>query len=172
MKTSLPEGDLADFIEVAVTEKLERLEAARYGKTKRSRMKTTTIVGTSRKPVSRYVPAAVRRLVYVRDGGQCTFVARDGRRCSETRDLQFHHRNTPFARGPDHGPDNLSLACRAHNLYLAELEYGKDSIERYRRSNDGVREARPVYVGRISSSSEARAEHFVETLGGPRADLC
>ena len=145
MKESLPEGDLSDFIEAAVTEKLERLQAARYGKTKRPKTPTAKNSVSSTKP-GRYIPAAVRRHVHSRDRGQCTFVASDDRRCTETRRLQFHHRNTPFARGPDHRPENLSLACRAHNLYLAEREFGKDFMARYRRSDDGVREARQPYV--------------------------
>ena len=159
MKASLPEADMADFIEVAVTEKLERLEAARYGTTKRRRARTAEGAESSPPSRGRYVPAAVRRLVYMRDGGQCTYVASDGRRCSETRRLQFHHRNTPFARGPDHRPENLSLACRAHNLHLAELDYGKDFMARYRRSDDGVREARPGYFG--AGRCWERADAFV-----------
>jgi hypothetical protein len=43
--------------------------------------------------------AAVQREVWVRDGGRWRFVAKDGRRCSERRFLQFHHSRKPYALG-------------------------------------------------------------------------
>lgn len=46
---------------------------------------------------TRYLPIAVRRIVWTRDGGQCTY--RDsftGRRCSARHAVQFDHA-TPFA---------------------------------------------------------------------------
>jgi hypothetical protein len=30
--------------------------------------------------------------------------------------------------------DNISLMCHCHNAYLAERDYGKDTIARHRRS--------------------------------------
>ena len=65
---ALMNEDLATVIEAAVTEKLEKLEAKRFGVTKRSR-KSFAESDTSR---SRHIPAAVRRLVFERDRGQCT----------------------------------------------------------------------------------------------------
>lgn len=35
--------------------------------------------------------------------------------------------------------------CHAHNLYLAERDYGKDLMNRYRRSGSSVREEHPEY---------------------------
>jgi hypothetical protein len=58
--------------------------------------------------------------------------------------LEFHHRS-PYGRDGDHGVDNLCLMCHAHNAYLAELEYGRDRIDLYRRSGNLVREKRPDY---------------------------
>jgi len=59
--------DLAEVIDVAVTEKLERVESKRYGLTKSPR-KSLEEADTSRK--SRYIPAPVRRAVRKRDGGR------------------------------------------------------------------------------------------------------
>src|SRR5262249_45833549 len=39
----------------------------------------------------RYVPAAVRDEVWRRDGGSCTFVGTNGRRCGSTYKLELHH---------------------------------------------------------------------------------
>lgn len=68
---------------------------------------------------SRTVPLAVRRAVWRRDAGRCDFVAADGKRCSTTGWLEFHHL-APFARGGESTPANLGLRCRAHNAHEAE----------------------------------------------------
>jgi hypothetical protein len=73
---------------------------------------------------SRYVPRKVLREVYARDAGQCTFVSPEGRRCSAREFLEVHH-HEPFARGGAATVDNLRLSCRAHNQFLAELDYGR-----------------------------------------------
>ena len=141
MRGSVPDGDLAAIIEEAVTEKLERLEAKRFGKTKAPR-KSVEETGTS--PSSRYIPAPVRRAVSERDGNQCAFVDSRGRRCSERQGLQFHHRQ-PFARGGDHSAENIQMMCPAHNGYLAGIDYGKETMERCRRSGSLAHEPGPVY---------------------------
>jgi 5-methylcytosine-specific restriction endonuclease McrA len=71
---------------------------------------------------SRHVPAAVRREVWARDGGQCAFVGRDGR-CPERARLEFHH-VVAYADGGATNVSNLELRCRAHNQYEAELTFG------------------------------------------------
>ncbi len=145
MRLSVPDGDLAAIIEEAVTEKLERLESRRYGKTNAPRK---SLEETNTSPSSRTIPAAVRRAVRERDGDRCGFVDERGRRCTQRDGLEFHHLK-PFARGGDHSPDNLRLMCRAHNGYLAEHDYGKAVMERYRRSPGRVSEPVAAYsIGR------------------------
>jgi len=73
-----------------------------------------------------YIPAAVRRQVAERDGLQCTYIGPDGRRC-ERRDVELHHL-TPFARGGAHSVEQITLRCRAHNAFQAELDYGREHI--------------------------------------------
>jgi hypothetical protein len=75
-------------------------------------------------PKSRYVPRKVLREVFARDAGQCTFISQQGQRCSAREYLEVHH-HEPFARGGEATVDNLRLSCRAHNQYLAELDYGR-----------------------------------------------
>jgi hypothetical protein len=135
MHASVPDGDLAAIIEQAVSEKLERLEAKRFGKTKKPRK---TLAQTATRAVSRNIPAAVRRSVHARDGGRCTFLDGRGRRCTARRHLEFHHHDAPYGRGGDHSPDNIRLMCRAHNALLAEREYGKEWMTQFR----GCRERR------------------------------
>jgi 5-methylcytosine-specific restriction endonuclease McrA len=83
----------------------------------------------------RYVPAAVRRAVFQRDDGRCTYTAAAGQRCHETRGLELHH-VTAFAQGGEHTEANLTLRCRAHNALAAEEDFGRNFVERARGSND------------------------------------
>ena len=141
MRSSVPDGDLATIIDQAVTEKLQRLESKRFARTKAPRK---SLAETSTKPSSRHIPAAVRRAVHERDKGRCTYEDRVGRRCRKKDDLEFHHRD-PFGRGGDHSPSNLCLTCRAHNALLAEHDYGKEKMDRYRRGPARVSEPGAVY---------------------------
>jgi hypothetical protein len=120
---------------VAVTEKLERLEAKRFAKTKKARK---TLAETDTRPKSRYIPAAVRRITYERDGGRCTYRDEHGRRCTRRHDLEFHHHGTPFGRGGPHSPDVVRLMCKAHNALMAEEDYGKEVMARFQRTANRV----------------------------------
>ena len=59
----------------------------------------------------RAVPAAVRREVWQRDGGRCSYVdPRTGRRCASRHLLEIDHR-IPYARGGGAERANLRLLC-------------------------------------------------------------
>jgi hypothetical protein len=79
---------------------------------------------------SRYIPSAVRRAVHERDGSQCSYRDASGRRCSSRERLEFHHRR-PFAMGGEHDVGNVTLVCRAHNAFLAEVDYGRATMSRH-----------------------------------------
>ena len=86
-------------------------------------------VATSRGPrPRRALPRDLRRTVYLRDGGQCTFVAPDGRRCDSTHRLELHHRVNHSTLGPD-TVYNITLHCRAHNDLLARRDFGDAVID-------------------------------------------
>ena len=91
LQALMPDADLAGIIEAAVTEKLERLEARRFAKTKTPRK---SLAETDTTPSTRYLPAALRRAVYERDGGRCRYVDSKGKRCTARRRLEFHHRQS------------------------------------------------------------------------------
>ena len=159
----MPGADLASMLEASVTEKLERLEAKRLGKVKNPR-KSLEDADTS--PGVRGIPAPVRRFVWARDHGQCTFESGDGRRCPERLELQFHH-DDPYGLGGDRSADNVRLLCRPHNLYMAEMDYGKDKMERYRGSADRVRESEPsfpLFPDRVQESPPLRGAVAVREL--------
>src|SRR5262245_4065905 len=109
-------GDPAEIFDRGLTSLLEDLE--------RTKLAATTRPSASSRPVhrSRHVPAAVRRVVWTRDGGRCRFEGSAGR-CTETGLLELHH-VIPYA---DSGPatvENLELRCAAHNRYEAEQRFG------------------------------------------------
>jgi hypothetical protein len=122
----VPDGDLATLIDMAVTEKLQRLEARRFGAAGRPRSMAECPAHTAG---SRRVPAAVRRAVIQRDGQRCGFVAANGRSCSERDHLEYHHRH-PWAMGGDHDTKNIGLLCRTHNAWVAEQDYGRRQTRR------------------------------------------
>lgn len=125
MRSEVPDGDLATIVERAVSEKLQRLEARRFGTTSAPRK---TLADTATTPGSRHVPAALRRAVYERDESRCRFVDEKGRRCTERHRLEFHH-HFPFGKGGDLGLANIRLLCEQHNRYLAEVDYGKETVK-------------------------------------------
>ncbi len=66
---------------------------------------------------SRYIPAPVRREVWLRDGGCCSYVdPHSGRRCGSRFLLELDH-IVPFALGGSAEPGNLRLRCRAHHRF-------------------------------------------------------
>ena len=136
LEALMPGLDLAEVMEAAVTEKLERLEAKRYAKTNKPR-KSVEDADTS--SGVRGIAALVKRSVWERDRGRCTFFSAAGKRCPERHRLEFHH-DEPFALGGDRSPTNIRLLCHAHNAYMAEMDYGKAKMDAFR-----VREPTPTY---------------------------
>ena len=65
----------------------------------------------------RAIPAAIKRQVWERDRGCCSYVDRDsGRRCGSRHLLQVDH-VVPYALGGSADPDNLRLLCAAHHRH-------------------------------------------------------
>ncbi len=120
--------------------------------------------GTSR-PTSRpsanpdYIPKAVRREVWQRDGGQCTYESDAGRRCECRKQLQFDH-VISRALGGESTPPNLRLRCHAHNQLAAERAFGKRFMERKREAARAEQERRRAERERLLAerAEQARAE--------------
>jgi hypothetical protein len=111
-----PEGVTPEqVLEAALDEYLKRHDPARGGRTDHS-------PGGSGKR-SRRIPSGVRRAVQRRDGGRCTFVGSQGRRCGSTWDVEIDHVK-PWCRGGEHRVENLRLLCAAHNRREAERVLG------------------------------------------------
>ena len=83
------------------------------------RRKRTGAVTSTAKPRAsgRAIPAAVRRQVWQRDGGCCSYVDREtGRRCNSRHLIEIDH-ILPYALGGGADPGNLRLRCRAHHRH-------------------------------------------------------
>ena len=118
LRREIPDGDPGAIFDRALNLLLEEVA--------RSKMAATAAPQADRitSPGSRHIPAAVKRAVWFRDRGQCTFVSKQGRRCKERSFLELHHIQ-PFALGGEPTTDNITLRCRGHNALEAELVFGE-----------------------------------------------
>jgi hypothetical protein len=91
----------------------------------------------------RHIPAAIRRAVFERDAGRCTYRSDSAERCRATARLELHH-SMAFTQGGEHRLDNVSLRCRAHNALAAEEDFGRDFVTSARDSSQHELWARHV----------------------------
>jgi 5-methylcytosine-specific restriction endonuclease McrA len=121
LRHSIPDGDPAAVFDRALSRLLTELERTKVAATSRLRTGRPT-VSDSQNRRSRHIPAAVKRAVWIRDGGRCAFVGQAGR-CTETGFLEFHH-VVPYAAGGPAVVKNIELRCAAHNAHEAEMYFG------------------------------------------------
>ena len=91
----------------------------------RRAMKPRKIKARAARTDTRRIPEPVKREVYDRDNGQCTYVAKDGTRCKETRFLEYDH-VLAFSLGGKSEAGNLRLRCSAHNRLEADRIFGQN----------------------------------------------
>lgn len=130
MSHQLPNGDVGQVVERAISLLLEDTKKRRAALTRKPRRRKNK-PGAVR---TRAIPAEVRREVFKRDDGRCAFVNAEGNRCNSSWQVEFHH-VVPFSRNGPNTVDNIQLRCRAHNQYEAELEYGRAFIKKKRRTS-------------------------------------
>lgn len=79
----------------------------------------------------RHIPLPLRREVWRRDGGQCSFTDRkSGVRCPQRTGLQLDHIHS-FAKGGGHSAENLRLRCLLHNQRHAIETFGLEKMKPY-----------------------------------------
>jgi hypothetical protein len=146
---AMPAGDVAQVLDRALDALIAQLERRKFGATKRPRgprdrrrdrepreqggsrevqeprapQGTVPAVARVSAPRKRYISAPIRRAVWERDQGQCTFVSANGTRCKARQFLEFDHIE-PVARGGRATVAEMRLRCRAHNQYEAERVFG------------------------------------------------
>jgi hypothetical protein len=75
-----------------------------------------------------YIPAAIRRAVWERDGDRCSFPLASGGVCGSNYQLELDH-VTPVALGGGSTVDDLRVACRAHNQDAARRVFGDGFVD-------------------------------------------
>jgi hypothetical protein len=138
---SVRAGEVAEVLDRALDALLARLEvrrgAAAPGQARPPRTERTD---------GRGIPANVRREVWARDSGRCTFTGTSGRQCGANRGLEFDHVR-PVARGGDSTAANLRLRCRAHNQLEAERAFGREFMRQRREQERSKAGAVPPEAG-------------------------
>ncbi len=142
----VPRGDLAQVLRRGLEVLVQQLRKSRYAETSSPRPQQEIVNG-------RHVPAAVVRAVSERDGRQCTFEGKDGRRCTERSDLELDH-VIPFARGGETTVENLRLLCKPHNQHEAERLFGSEQVCEQREAS----RARAAQAKAASAETRVRAK--------------
>ncbi len=148
---SVPSGELAQVLDRALDAliaRLERRKVAATGRPRGCRPRASADV--------RHVPAEVRRQVWARDGGQCTFVSAAGHRCPARTRLEFDHVE-PVARGGRSTVKGVRLRCRTHNQYAAECAFGAGFMSRKREAARRAAEETRARATREAEEARARA---------------
>ncbi len=74
---------------------------------------------------NRYIPAAMKQDVWMRDKGRCTHPG-----CNSNHRLQYDH-IVPLAKGGETSIKNLRHLCQAHNLLAAKREFGEEKMAEF-----------------------------------------
>ncbi|MGH7725111.1 MAG: hypothetical protein ACREOU_06740 [Candidatus Eiseniibacteriota bacterium] len=132
---AVPSGDAATIIDRALDALITRLEKRKFAATKNPRPQSVPSPASQprepRPARKRYIAAPVRRSVWERDQGQCTFLSESGHRCEARRFLEFDHVD-PVARGGRATVEGLRLRCRTHNQLEAERVFGHEFMREKR----------------------------------------
>jgi hypothetical protein len=154
---AVPSEDVAQVLDRALDALIARLERRKLGaaRPRNSDQDTTGSSGRgrARRTATRYIPAQIRRAVWERDGGRCTFVGAGGHRCQSRHSLEFDHAE-PFARGGATTAEGLRLRCRAHNQFAAERIFGAEFM---RVKRDEARVARQNAAAQHSAMAKKAA---------------
>ncbi len=145
----VPPGQMGAVIKFALRAAKEKLEQRKFAQTEQPRR------GRHSKVDSRHIPDAVRRAVWKRDGGRCTFTSDTGHRCEERKDVQYDHID-PYAKGGKASIGGIRLLCRAHNQFEAERVFGAEFM---RHKRDAARDR--------ASERRARKPNAAEAAGQP-----
>ena len=119
MRHQVPDGDVGKILSKAIANLLEQVRKRKFAETSTPRSDQTP----SENP-SRHIPAAIRRAVWQRDAGRCTYVSASGRRCNAREFIEFDHADAwEWTRA--HSIEGITLRCRAHNQLRARQDFGE-----------------------------------------------
>jgi hypothetical protein len=164
----IPSGEVADVLDRALDALIGQLERRKFAATSRPGSRP-------RRPSTnpRHVPAEVRRAVWQRDAGQCTYVSTGGHRCEARTRIEFDHVE-PVARGGRATVNGVRLRCRVHNQYAAECAFGAGFMSRKREaaqrtSESGRRRAATNDARALAAAAAEEARARAAATGEARA---
>jgi hypothetical protein len=138
----VPSGDLAAVLREAVHCALEK-HGKRKGtvvpKRKRKASAEAQRPASAGQQACAPVPAEVRREVWRRDEGRCTWRGPDGHRCGSRWKLELDHIR-PAALGGPSTVENLRVVCATHNQLHADQVFGREYMDAARRGRPRVGE--------------------------------
>ena len=159
---TVPSGNLTQVLGRVFKAAIREIEREKFAVTSRSRP------GSRRQGKDpRRVPDAVRRAVFARDGGCCTFVSAKGHRCGSPRRLEFDHA-MPVAKGGASTVENVRMRCRTHNQRAAEKAFGAGFMER-KRAEARERAEQKRAAARAKEPERARREARARELETEKA---
>src|SRR5262245_13692910 len=147
----VPEGDLAAVLDRVLDLAIAQLEKCKFAATDRPRN------NRPRSDNPRYVPSHVKRAVWKRGGGQCTFTSKTGDGCTVDRGLEFDH-ILEVPRGGQATVEGIRLRCRAQNQYGAECTFGAEFMNRKREQARAALAVRATERERALAAKEKAAE--------------
>jgi 5-methylcytosine-specific restriction endonuclease McrA len=128
MRHQVPDGDLGKILSRAVKTLLDRVRKQKFAETS-----ATSLQVTSKPKPSRHIPAAIRRSVWQRDGGRCTYISSSTKRRCGSRDFVEYDHVEAWARTRAHSIEGITLRCRAHNQQRAREDFGREHIAQFGR---------------------------------------
>jgi hypothetical protein len=123
----VPRGDLAAVLREAIRSGIEKHGKRKGAIEPRRRSPHPEGRKTARDP--RAIPVDVRRAVWKRDGGRCTWTGPDERRCDSRWQLELDHIEPPLIGGRS-TVENLRLRCRlCRSRHKPHCAYPVDSTD-------------------------------------------
>ena len=153
---AIPSGDVAKVIARALKALVRELEKRRFAATDRPRPRQRRSTANHG-----YIPAEVRRAVWKRDGGQCTFMGPAEQRCPARSFLQFDHID-PVALGGQATVENLRLRCASHNQFAAECAFGTEFMKHKREEARRARAEARAEAARRAAEEQKQAAAAAE----------
>ena len=153
-------GDLEKVFGRALKALIREAEKARFAATDRPQ-------GVTRKSTNpRHIPNRVKREVWKRDGGQCTFVSEAGHRCEARALIEYDHVEE-VARGGRATVSGVRLRCRAHNQFTAECTFGREFMNNKREEAQrgaAVRAEAKACAEAVAAAKRGREEEVIPWL--------